>query len=258
MAFCNKKACSLVQPEDYYWLYRTFPEDIWFIFNCTSRGTDENEKFPGKVRRSWLILKPNNSLIYEERSGMSYLTQEQLLAMGFKKLGKGVRISDKASIYDCSAIEIGDNSRIDDFCVISGNISIGAYCHITPQCLIAGGKPGIKMADFVTLAYGVRVFSQSDDYSGATMTNSLIPKKFKNEYFAEVVLEKHVIIGAGATIFPGVIVKEGCSIGAMALVNKSTEPWGIYCGLPARRIKERKRDLLILEKQFLAEKMVAE
>ncbi|WP_439888870.1 acyltransferase [Pseudomonas sp. MBLB4123] len=184
---------------------------------------------------------------------MAYLNEEQLLKMGFKSLGRNVRISDKASIYDADQIEIGDNSRIDDFCVISGKVSIGSYCHITPMCLVAGGSPGIYFSDFCTLAYGVKVFSQSDDYTGETLTNSLIPSKYKNELFRSVYFGRHVIVGAGATVFPGVDVAEGCSIGAMALVNKSTQSWGIYVGSPARRIKERKKDLLELEKKFLKE-----
>ncbi|MEX1214253.1 acyltransferase [Saccharospirillum sp.] len=184
---------------------------------------------------------------------MTYLTKEALQAMGFKAIGENVKISDKASIYNPEIIEIGDHSRIDDFCVVSGRVSIGKYCHITPMCLVAGGSPGIVFADFCTLAYGVKVFAQSDDYSGSTMVNSLVPKKFKNEYLAEVSLERQVIIGAGSIIFPGVTIREGCSVGAMTLLNKSTQPWGIYAGNPARRIKDRKLDLLELEAQFLKE-----
>lgn len=185
---------------------------------------------------------------------MAYLTEESLKLMGFKSIGKGVKVSDKASIYNPECIELGDFSRIDDFCVISGKVSIGKYVHVTPMCLIAGGMPGIFLDDFSTLAYGVKIFAQSDDYSGSTMVNSLIPKKYKNEYFAKVVVEKQVIVGANSTILPGVIIREGCSIGAMTLVNKSTNPWGIYAGIPARRIKERKKDLLELEKQFIKER----
>lgn len=184
---------------------------------------------------------------------MAYLTDFQLKEAGFKKLGKEVKISDKASIYNADQIEIGDYSRIDDFCVISGRVTIGRYNHITPMCLVAGGSPGIIFDDFCTLAYGVKVFSQSDDYSGATLTNSLVPKKFKNEKFASVYLQRHVIVGAGSIIFPGVNIAEGCSIGAMALVTKSTESWGIYTGVPAKRVKDRKKDLLELEKKFLDE-----
>ncbi len=182
---------------------------------------------------------------------MAYLGEEELLAIGFRALGENVKISDKASIYNPEMIELGDHSRIDDFCVVSGKVVIGRYCHITPHCLVAGGSPGITFSDFCTLAYGVQVFAQTDDYSGRSMVNSLIPKEFKNEYCAGVFLEKQVIIGAGSVVFPGVLIREGCSVGAMTLVNKSTQPWGIYAGRPARRIKDRRKDLLKLEAQFL-------
>lgn len=184
---------------------------------------------------------------------MAYLTQQQLHSLGFNVLGKNVRISDKAAIYNPEQISIGDDSRIDDFCILSGRVTIGRFCHITPMCLVAGGVPGIILEDFCTLAYGVKVFAQSDDYSGETMVNSLIPKKFKNELFASVLLSRQTIVGAGATIMPGVMLAEGCSVGAMSLVTKSTEPWGIYAGIPAKRLKDRKRNLLNLEQQFLKE-----
>jgi acetyltransferase-like isoleucine patch superfamily enzyme len=184
---------------------------------------------------------------------MAYLTRDIVESMGFKHLGTNVLISDRASIYNMNQIELYDNVRIDDFCVVSGKIRIGKFSHITPMCLVAGGEPGIFFEDFCTLAYGAKVFAQSDDYSGETLTNSLVPRKYKNEKFESVYLGKHVILGAGAIVLPGVNVAEGCSVGAMALVNRSTQPWGIYFGIPAKRIKERKKNLLELEQKFLQE-----
>lgn len=184
---------------------------------------------------------------------MAYLTEESLKQMNFRHLGKNVKISDKASIYNSELMEIGDNSRIDDFCVISGKVILGQYCHITPMCLVAGGVPGVHFSDFTTLAYGVKVFAQSDDYSGLTMTNSLVPKKYKNELYKSVNVGRYVIVGAGTTILPGAHIAEGCAIGAMSLVTKSTEPWGIYFGVPVQRIKEREKKMLELEKEFLLE-----
>lgn len=182
---------------------------------------------------------------------MAYLSDLQLQSMGFKSLGKQVKISDRASIYNADHIEIGDYSRIDDFCVISGKIKVGRNVHITPQCLVAGGLPGIAIEDFVALAYGVKVFTQSDDYSGLKMTNSTVPKKYKNEFMATVTICKHSIIGAGSIIMPGVQINQGSSIGANSLLLMSTEPWSIYAGSPAIKIKNRKRDLLELEKEYL-------
>lgn len=184
---------------------------------------------------------------------MAYLSQEALEAMGFGKLGSNVRISDKASVYDCEKIELGDNCRIDDFCVISGRVKIGRFCHVASMCLVAGGKPGVTLNEFCGLAYGVKVFAQTDDYSGASLTNPTVPARFKRETLSPVTLGKHVIVGAGSVVMPGVAIAEGCSVGAMSLVSKSTEAWGVYFGSPARKIKNRKKDMLELERQFLEE-----
>lgn len=183
---------------------------------------------------------------------MAYYSSEELQTMGFKWLGKNVKISNKASIYDCHLIEVGDNSRIDDFCVISGKISMGKNVHIAPYCLLAGGEKGIVLEDFSGLAYKVQVFTQSDDYSGKSMTNPTVPSEYKNEVKKEVVIKRHVIVGAGSMILPGVVLAEGTAVGAMSLVRKSTAAWSVYLGNPAVKLKNRSQDLLELEKQYLS------
>lgn len=184
---------------------------------------------------------------------MAYYTESELTAIGFKKLGKKAKVSRSASIYTPELIEIGDFSRIDDFSILSGRIQIGRYNHITPMCLIAGGEPGVFLSDFCTLAYGVKVFSQSDDYSGMSMTNSLIPKKYKHEILKRVTILDHSIVGAGSIIMPGVTLGEGTAVGAMSLVLRDTAPWGIYYGQPAKRKKDREKELLNLKTKFLSE-----
>lgn len=86
---------------------------------------------------------------------MAYYTYEQLQKLGFKYIGKNVKISDKASFYNCDQIEIGDSSRIDDLCVISGKIKIGRNVHITPMYLVAGGEQGVilKILQLLHMGY---------------------------------------------------------------------------------------------------------
>lgn len=175
------------------------------------------------------------------------------MEMGFKFLGRDVQISAKASIYNADLIEIGDYSRIDDFCVLSGKISMGRNVHIAVFCNLAGGSEGITIEDFAGIAYGSHIFSQSDDYSGQALTGPTIPEKFKKETKKAIRIGKHCIVGTGSLIFPGVILGEGTSVGALSLITKSTEEWSIYFGVPAKKIKNRQRQLLELEKEYLSE-----
>jgi len=184
---------------------------------------------------------------------MAFLSENEITSLGFLKLGKNIKISDKASIYNHDQISIGDNSRIDDFCVLSGKISIGRNVHIAVFCNIAGGENGIFLDDFSGLAYGCHIFSQSDDYSGRTLTNPTIPDCFKKETKAAIQIGRHCIVGTSSIVLPSVTLAEGTSVGAMSMVTKSTEPWSIYFGIPAKKIKNRRRDLLELEKQYLGQ-----
>jgi acetyltransferase-like isoleucine patch superfamily enzyme len=182
---------------------------------------------------------------------MAYLLPDQLAAMGFAFLGRNVRISDKAAIYGAEQMRIGDNSRIDDFCVISGKVEMGRNVYIGPFALIAGGTPGVFFDDFATLAYRVQIFSQSDDYSGRTMTNPTVPAAYKAEIKTPVRVGRHAIVGAGSTVMPGADLAEGTSVGSASLILRPTEPWSIYAGSPARRLRARDKGLLAHEAAYL-------
>ncbi|MBN3966970.1 acyltransferase [Pseudomonas gregormendelii] len=183
---------------------------------------------------------------------MAFLTREQIFEMGFIHVGENVKLSDKASYYNCANITIGNNVRIDDFCVISagtGGIVIGSYIHIAVYSLLTGaGK--ITLNDFSGLSSRVSIYSSSDDYSGASMTNPTVPDEFTCVKSADISVGRHVIVGAGSIVLPGVIIEEGVAVGALSLVSKNCLAFGIYSGVPVKRIKERKNDFLDLEQKL--------
>lgn len=186
---------------------------------------------------------------------MAFYTREELLALGFKSLGRNVLISDKASIYGADKIEIGDNVRIDDFAVLSagaGGIRLGNYLHIAVfTSLIGAGR--IELGDYVNVSSRVAIYSSNDDYSGAFMTNPMVPSYYTRVESAPVTLQKHVIVGCGAVILPGLTIGEGCAIGALSLVRENCPEWSVLAGAPAKVVKARKQDLLALETQLLAD-----
>lgn len=180
----------------------------------------------------------------------SFYNREELKNIGFKSIGQNVLLSKKTSIYSPEKISIGNNVRIDDFCILSGDITLGDYIHIAAYCALFGSS-GIELKDFSALSSRVTIYSSSDDYTGICLTNPTVPLKYKKLIEGKVTLEKHVIVGASSVILPNVTLNEGSSIGAMTLVTKNTREWTINVGIPAKEIKERKRDLLKLEQEFL-------
>jgi len=186
--------------------------------------------------------------------GGTYLNERDLTDRGIKSVGRRVLVHETVNLVDLDSIEIGSDVRIDPFCILSaagGYLSIGNYVHIAAHvCIFAGA--GVTLEDFCGLSHGVKVYSTSDDYSGAHLTNPTVPKEYLGIIAKPVALGRHVIVGSGSVVLPGASIGEGTAVGALSLVTKPLEPWGIYSGSPARRIKARRKDLLASEERLAA------
>jgi len=58
--------------------------------------------------------------------------------------------------------------------------------------------------------------------------------------YGKITIEQDAWIGAGVTIAMNVTIGKGAIIGANSFVNKDVEPFAIYAGSPAVKIKSRK------------------
>lgn len=182
----------------------------------------------------------------------SFYSQAELEEIGFRFVGSNVKISRKTSIYGAENISIGSNTRIDDFSILSGRIEIGNHVHISSYVALYGGEEGIFIDDFAGVASHSTIYSSSDDYSGVAMTNPTVPEEYKNVDNRPVHIGRHVLIGSTSVVLPGVTLHEGCAFGCFSFITRDTEPWGLYTGIPVKRIKDRKKDILTLEKQMFA------
>ena len=171
-----------------------------------------------------------------------YYTDVDLKGFGFRSLGENVLIAKNCTIVNLETISIGSNVRIDsDTTIIAGGVgvAIGNFVHIGVGCYLSGGF-GITLEDFAGLSQGVRIYSQTNDYSGGSFTNPTVPKEHTKLKTGHVKLQKHVIVGSGSIILPGCTLSVGSSIGALSVIRKSTEAWKIYLGNPAKAIAHRK------------------
>lgn len=180
----------------------------------------------------------------------SFYNQNEVKNLGFKTVGENVLISRKASIYEPHKISLGSNVRIDDFCILSGEINIGSYVHISAYSALYA-KFGIVLEDFVTISGRTLIYSQTDDYSGMFMTNPTLPPNVINITGGAVRIKRFSIIAAGCVVFPNVTLHEGVAVGAMSLINEDLESWKIYAGIPAKFIKDRKKNILNLYESII-------
>ncbi len=185
--------------------------------------------------------------------GTEFYSEQELLEFGFKRIGTNVKIKKNVSIFFTENISIGNNVRIDDNVIIVASGSetlIGSYIHIAANCYLAASD-GLVMEDFSGLAPGVNIFTGSDDYGGGKLTNPTVDREYIGGKSGTVKLGRHGINGSNSVILPNVEIGEGSSVGALSLVTKNLESWGVYFGSPARRLKSRSKALLSLEKDFL-------
>lgn len=173
----------------------------------------------------------------------SFYSEKELQEIGFKSIGQNVKLSRKASIYSPSKISIGDNVRIDDFCILSGSITLGNHIHISAYVALYGAE-GIEFEDYTGISARSTIYSAMDDFSGDFLVGPIHPDEYTHIIGGKVTVKAYTHIGANVLIFPNLTIGEGCVVGACSMVRKDLEPWGIYYGLPVQRVKERSQGLL--------------
>ncbi len=177
----------------------------------------------------------------------SFYSEEEVEKLGLKKIGKNVLISRNATFYGRENIIIGNNVRIDDFCILSGKIEVGNNIHISAGTMLFAGNAGIYLDDFTTISSRCVLYAITDDYSGKSMIGPMLSDDLRHVIEGPVILKKFAAIGAGCIVLPNVTLHKGAAVGAMSLVNRDLEEFSINYGIPARKIKERSRDLEKLE-----------
>jgi maltose O-acetyltransferase len=111
------------------------------------------------------------------------------------------------------------------------DISIGRHCRINEYVFIQGARIG----DHVMIAPYVTILSSTHRHDRLDIP-MIKQEKRKN---ITPVIGNDVWIGTKAVIMPGVHIADGCIIGAGAVVTRDTEPYTIYGGVPARKIRSR-------------------
>ena len=128
-----------------------------------------------------------------------------------KRAGKNINIEKGAKFNgNCT---LGDNSNIGVHCELNGTVEIGNDVMMGPEVVI---------------------YTRNHAHKGAKPMNQ---QGYEEE--KKVIIENDVWIGRRVIILPGVVIPNGCVIGAGAVVTKTFPEYSIIGGNPAKVIGKR-------------------
>lgn len=71
--------------------------------------------------------------------------------------------------------------------------------------------------------------------------------------FSDIIVGEYAVVGTGSTLLPGAVLPDGVAVGAMSMVKSSLEEWGIYAGVPCRKLAERSKKCVTLAQELQKE-----
>ena len=153
-------------------------------------------------------------------------------------VGKGTRISAgvKFQRIKGGSIRIGKNCELyygSLFLTYGGAIEIGDHSSVNQYCVLHG-HGGLRIGSGVRIASHTVIIPANHNYHSLS-----VPIYQQGETRKGIKIEDDVWIGSNCTILDGVTITTGCVIGAGSVVSRSTEPFGVYAGVPARLVKIR-------------------
>lgn len=171
-------------------------------------------------------------------------------------VGENVSVHRSVMFFSPGDIHIGSSVRIDCYSVLSAGskgIQIGDFVHLGAGVCLFGASGKIDIGSFCGLSSKVTVYTANDDYTEGFLTNPTVPEKYRKLREADVVLQKHALVGTSSVIMPGVTLGLAASVGALSFVNDSVPDFAIALGNPLRLVGKRPARILGLEREFLSE-----
>lgn len=156
------------------------------------------------------------------------------------------------SLSDVQSHNIGENTKIWQYCVVLPDARIGTNCNICSHCFI---ENDVLIGDNVTIKCGVQLWNgitlEDNVFIGSNVTfcNDRYPRSGNSHFLLEkTLIKKGASIGANATILPGLTIGENSIIDAGTVVTKDVPPNVILCaGKPLKKITKGYVELLHLK-----------
>lgn len=165
-------------------------------------------------------------------------------------------------LSDVQSTNIGENTKIWQYCVVLKGAQIGSNCNICSHCfiendVIIGNNVTLKF--YVELCDGVTLEDDVFVAPNVSFTNDLSPRSKKILRQPEkTLIKKGASIAAGASIIPGVIIGRYAFIGLGSVVTKNIPDFTVWIGNPARQTGYVTKDGIFLDMNLICKRTGAQ
>lgn len=151
-----------------------------------------------------ILFRPSPRILHSYRA--------MLLRIFGAKIGPGCHIYPKARIWAPWNLICEDIVAIADEAIIynPAPVILKSHCTISQQAYICGATHDYNKPEFPMISQ-------------------------------EIIIESYAWICARATVLMGITAQEGAVLGLGSVATKNLLPWSVYSGIPAVKIKERKK-----------------
>ena len=137
--------------------------------------------------------------------------------------------------------EIGEKTWLAENATVIGNVKIGENCSIWYNAVLRGDVNAITIGNNTNIQDGVVIHTLYDGSKNPSQTHiGDFVSVGHNAIIHGATIENDCLIGMGATIPVYAVVGTGCIVAANALVlsNQKLEPYSVYAGVPAKKVKD--------------------
>lgn len=115
---------------------------------------------------------------------------------------------------------------------LSKDLKTGKWSYIGPNCII---YPKVNLGDYSMIAHDVSILGGDHVFNIPGVPCIFTGRDVLNK----TTIGKDVWIGAYTKILAGITIGDGAIIALGSVVTKDVEPYSVYGGIPAKKIKDR-------------------
>ncbi len=167
-------------------------------------------------------------------------------ARDFRHLGVHVEWHEPLVILRPHVVSLGDFTRIDSFTKIEGGegVTLGRWVHVASFAHLNAGGGTIIAEDGANFSTHAMVLGGGATPDGLTMSAAAPP--YRQDVVRKVTrIGQNASVLAGAIILGGVTLHEGAIAAAGSVVTHDIPAWEIWAGVPARKLRDRKRPAVV-------------